>query len=125
MGGSIYKYMAAIDSLCRCQNVHPFFSLQRLTKNRREEYVNIFNFTEHYPCKQYASQNTEISPNFLVWKTFGNTQFPQSFGTTCFNLRVFTKCLAKKLGEVAIFYAVFIVRYDILCFINVINRLPK
>ena len=30
--------------------------------------------------EKYTSQNTVISPNFLVWKFFGKAQFPHSFG---------------------------------------------
>ena len=73
--------------------------LAKIDKNsRREEYVNIFNFTKHYPCKQCTAQNTEISPNFLCGKLL-----------EVFKLIVFTKFPARKLGEATIFYAVFMV----------------
>ena len=42
----------------------------------------------------YTAQNTEILPNFLVWKICGNAHFSQSFGR-----------FARRVGEIKVFYA--------------------
>ena len=54
-------------------------------------------------------KNTEISPNFLVWKFCGKTQFPHSFGRfvrnyseTAFPQNFHTR----KLGEITVFFTV-------------------
>ena len=56
-----------------------------------------------------TAENTVISPNFLVWKFCGKTQFPHSFGRitrkyaeTAFPQNFHTR----KFGENTVFYAV-------------------
>ena len=53
----------------------------------------------HISC----SENTEILPNFLVWKFYGNYTFPKNFNT-------------KKLGAIPVFYGVCLVQ-SLLCLI--------
>ena len=57
----------------------------------------------------YTAKNTEISPNFLVWKFCGKAQFPHSFGRIARNYAetAFPQNFdTRKLGEITVFFAV-------------------
>ena len=56
---------------------------------------------------QFTAKNTAISPNFLVWKFCGKSQFPQfSLRGNCAFPENFR---TRKLGEITIFHAVVVV----------------
>ena len=64
-----------------------------------------------------TAKNTAISPNFLVWKFCGNTQFPHSFGRIAFQQNFRANCPklcgncpfpqnfhTRKLGGITVFF---------------------
>ena len=53
-----------------------------------------------------TAQNTEISPNFLVWKFCGKVQSPQSFGRFPRNFP--QNFHTRKLVEVSVCYVVYV-----------------
>ena len=73
-----------------------------------------------------SSKNTVIPPNFLVWKFCGKGQFPHSFGQfarkfcgkairpkLCGNCAFPQNFHTRKLGEIAVFFAVIVAGLDL------------
>ena len=55
----------------------------------------------------FIAQNTEISPNFLLWKLRGNTQSRLSFARSFVILWTFPQNPhTRKLGKISVFYTV-------------------
>ena len=54
-----------------------------------------------------AKKITVISPNFLIWKFYGKSQFPYSFWPkTMRKLCLSKKCLHQALREITVFFLV-------------------
>ena len=57
--------------------------------------------------KSLTAKNPVISPNFLVWKISGKVQFPHH-PKLCGNCAFPQNFHIRKLGEITVFYAVFL-----------------
>ena len=62
----------------------------------------------------FTAKNTVISPNFLAWTFCGKAQFPHSFANRsklCGNCAFPQSSHTRKLGEITVFYVVFLLAF--------------
>ena len=64
----------------------------------------ILHLNETSTTYSYTAKNTVISPNFLMWKFCGKSQFPRFLGN-CGNC-AFPQNFHRKLGEITVFFTV-------------------